>query len=273
MPTLNEILALEAATRGTSGMSVEEQRRRAAAIAALSQTNPDLAYDMAKGPYRINEGVGSTVTPQEGWQRGPQPQQPPSQQPIMGTIDRWRSSQPQPSNSGPVVPVPSMSNPNAYNTGVPRGAPPSTGARYDFPANSSGQPVVININTTQPTAQSQGFEKQPNANYTFPQFDMRVRQPEGNVTPTWTELQYQEQQRQQQQPSSNIPGPRYSFPPNATGQPYAPPPPTTNLNNTITGPFNTTAPIQPVPPQPTIGPSSNLGPTDLQYWINMFAGR
>ncbi len=112
----------------SSGMSPEELSRRETLVRGLSTSNPELARQVASGPYQMNVGnsqLGDTATPQEGWQRGPvggssysdqarsQPQQ---QAPRQGVAT--------PSTTGPMV----------------SGQPPSwmTGASKDYNGNSAG---------------------------------------------------------------------------------------------------------------------------------------
>lgn len=123
------------------GMTPEEARRREALIAKVAEYNPELAATIARGPYRMNEVVGSTATPQEAWSRGPaQPNRAAPQLPsgpIGSTINNWR---------GGVTPGQMPPSMPSTSSGVPPIANSTTAGGPVSPTQTSGTPaVVINV--------------------------------------------------------------------------------------------------------------------------------
>ena len=123
-----DIIAMSEQNKGDFGMSEEEQARRQTLIRGLATNNPELARQVASGPYQMNVGnsqVGDTATPQEGWQRGPvggssysdQARSQPQQAPRQGSAT--------PSTTGPIV----SGQPPSWMTSAPR----------DYNGNSVGQ--------------------------------------------------------------------------------------------------------------------------------------
>lgn len=117
--TIQEALDI-LAQENSSGMSQEELSRRDTLIRGLSTSNPELAMQVARGPYQMNVGnsVGDSASPTEAWQRGPvggssysdQARSQPQQSQMQGVAT--------PSTTGPIVP----------------GTPP---ARYQEPGQQS----------------------------------------------------------------------------------------------------------------------------------------
>lgn len=142
--TIQEALDI-LAQENSSGMSPEELSRRDTLIRGLSTSNPELAMQVARGPYQMNVGnsVGDTATPTEAWQRGPaggssysdQARSQPQQSQMQGVAT--------PSTTGPIVPgqpparynEPGMQSSGSMGSGRPSGPyGPSQG-----PLNPNGQ--------------------------------------------------------------------------------------------------------------------------------------
>jgi hypothetical protein len=171
--TYEELMALEASTRG--GMTPEEIARRQQLIGNVAQHNPELAIQIAKGPYRMNGGQSA---PSQGTYSAPPPQ--------------GQQYRPVPGDANPAYPAPSsapagdssnlMKSPtiNAQGQQVPTygqvgptnaqgnyGGPPQGmgNPRYDFPQNATGsqqQPVVnINVGTSPAGFSRQGYGSEP----------------------------------------------------------------------------------------------------------------
>jgi hypothetical protein len=176
--TYEELMALEASTRG--GMTPEEIARRQQLIANVAQHNPELAIQIAKGPYRMN---GSSPTPSAPTQGNGTYSAPPPQ---------GQQYQPVHPGNNPAYPAPSsapagdssnlMKSPtiNAQGQQVPTygqmgptnaqgnyGGPPQGmgNPRYDFPQNATGsqqQPVVnINVGASPAGFSRQGYGSEP----------------------------------------------------------------------------------------------------------------
>lgn len=130
----------------SSGMSPEELSRRETLVRGLATSNPELARQVASGPYQMNVGnsdVGDTATPTEAWQRGPsmsdqvRSQPPQAQRPGMAT----------PSTTGPMV----AGQPPAWMTSAPKDYNGNSIGQFQGPPDRNGnvqgsQMPTININ-------------------------------------------------------------------------------------------------------------------------------
>jgi hypothetical protein len=135
--TPQEVMAVANSTR--HGMSEEENRRRDVLIQGLLQSNPDLAYQVAKGPYRMN----GTQSPQ-----GP------------SVSDRTRG------NPATILNGPPINRPASQQPQQPPRNVPQLGNASAPPAGSTA-PVNVNINLggqpqqgpmTQAQATAQGYQ-------------------------------------------------------------------------------------------------------------------
>jgi hypothetical protein len=152
--TYDEIMA----QANNSGMTQEEWERREALIRAVSQHNPELAAEIARGPYRMNGGSGPSAPPQSTSDvvRGPYGEG--AQVPSRGSSN--------PMNSAPIA------SPSINSTGVSSGGalppvvqgpvnkwgnmgsgpPEPTGnPRYDFPDYQRRESPSVTINITPQT--------------------------------------------------------------------------------------------------------------------------
>lgn len=158
--TIQEALDI-LAQENSSGMSPEELSRRDTLIRGLSTTNPELAMQVARGPYQMNVGnsVGDSASPTEAWQRGPSamsnsdypysPSSPKGPSQMQGVAT--------PSTTGPIVPgqpparynEPGVQSSGSMGSGRPSGAygptqgPLNPNGQYGA---QPGQVPTININ-------------------------------------------------------------------------------------------------------------------------------
>lgn len=215
------------------GMSPQEAAYRQALMAKLMSTgdptNQSVAELMSHGPLQISN---PQTPPSDAWSGGPRPQSqaamPQSQGgPIMGGIQNWQNSPPPPSGLAPQAPPSAMSSPSypgspSYqrppmapsmaSQAPPQYSPPGYGSGMGssmggYPPSTSGpissQPSAMS-NSSYPGSPSY---QQPTQGHTIniniggnPASNYPT---DGNVTPNWTEQQYQSQQpRPTQGPSS-----------------------------------------------------------------------
>ncbi len=158
--TPEEILSLALSNQDTLGMTDEEKRRRQVLIEAVLKHHPDVAEDIAKGPYRMNGGQpagGPSVTPGDYWRGGTRGGDGSNNQSLADSV----RGKPQQSPQFPTI------------MGMAAQGGPFPSASYNAPPPSTTGPMVSN----QPSVQGgPGFAQQPSPNYTFPQFDGSVQQ-------------------------------------------------------------------------------------------------
>lgn len=137
MATYDEIIALSESNKHNFGMSAEEISRRQELIKRVAQHSPDLAMDMAKGPYRMNGG------------QAPQPQTQTAQgTPSQGSLPSGNyamtGSQQYPAGQIPATTTQSNMKPVVSPTGVPQGrnTTPSGAPVYGPPTQSGQYPAA-----------------------------------------------------------------------------------------------------------------------------------
>jgi hypothetical protein len=277
--TPEEIWALEASTRGTSGMTPEEQERRLRSMQAMvAAGNLDNAYDSAKGPYRINQGSPG------GTPQGPS-QSPPNSADMMRspTINSatpmgsaWNPANQPTGGSTPASPTPTA------------GAPATGNPRYDFPANATGQPTInIHVNGTTPstypgypTAQSLiGPAYPPGTGLDGnmpPSWQQQVDKYEDTAWGAWPGHQQQMDQKEyflnqarQQGPSQPLGFPSFQTPQYNSRQPFPPQgPPFNNSLSGYPGGATTWTPPYGGAPQPPQAPGltgADFGPAQQMF--------
>jgi hypothetical protein len=222
--TYEEVIALSEANQYDFGMTPEEIAKRQHLVQVVAEYNPDLARDIAMGPYRI------TVTPQQAWSRGARPGEPATSAagpvvappPNPGGMPAWMKPPPA-GPSGSIAPSGSANQQGARGGLVPTRSSPPPVQGPQWPQVSMGDaargsyqapPPPINVNVN--------FERQPKVNdpnYSsgggFPQpqqppmtggMPVPPQPMGGNTMPPWM-----------------MPPPMGNMPPGMTGGMYVPP--------------------------------------------------
>lgn len=215
MATYDEIIALSESNKHNFGMSAEEVARRQELIKRVAQHSPDLAMDMAKGPYRMNGGQPPASQPQGQ----PQTSSPAAQS---GNY-AMTGSQQYPAGQAPATPTQSNMKPVVSPTGVPQGRNTTpSGAPVFGPPTQSGQypaasrPVTdFTRNSAAPSGPtySGGNPSVPgstvNINIVPPSYD---QPPAGNSAPFGTVPFSPQNAAQSYHGSMGADYPRYDFP-------------------------------------------------------------